>query len=93
MIKIIEYSNFSASISSFNAGNYTLKLTLWDIFHEENPTELLIELERSNYFPPEFVSELPPTTKLQVCEESVINLPEIVDIDGDFSFIRIKPDR
>ena len=79
--------------SNYTPGNYSMKLTQWDIFHENDPVEISMNLELAYYFPPEFASDLPPLTKIQIWTQTIINLPEIADEDGDFSYINIKPNR
>ena len=53
--------------SYYSSGNYSMKLIFWDIFYEENPNDIFINLELANSFPPEFVSDLPSIIKIQIC--------------------------
>ena len=81
--------NLFLNTSDFDPGNYSIAFSLWDIFHEQIPTKILVTLEVSHYFPPEFASELPSLLNVQIWIESSFSLPNITDIDGDFNHIEL----
>ena len=86
------YSLF-INTSSFCPGNYTMKFEIWDIFHEQPPTEMLVILEVLYFVSPEFASALPPSIKVQIWTLNSFVLPEVTDKDGDFSSIQLQNSR
>ena len=55
----------SVNISDYIPGNYSMKLVLWDIFHDIYQTQNTINLNISYFTPPEFVSNLPSLAEIQ----------------------------
>ena len=84
--------NFSLFIntSDYLPGNYSMKLTLWDMFHELNYEEDTINLNVLYMVPPEFTSSLPDSMEIQIWVETKYNLPMIFDRDEDYSHININ---
>ena len=78
------------NMSSFEFGNYTVSLSLWDIFHDVNVTQAYINLEMKHFDPPHFASELPTSIDVQRWIITTYNLPQIIDKDGDYSGLNVN---
>ena len=81
-----QWCEFDLPIDTTNFTNrmYSLNLQIWDIFHKDNSSSFTIQLDIFDFVPPEFETELAPTWTIQIWNESLFNLPSIVDKDGDF---------
>ena len=75
--------------SNFSQENHTMKLNIWDIFHKDKPSEKVINIQISYFVPPVFEVGLPSSLIVQICQQTLFNLPNIYDMDGDFSKIAI----
>ena len=76
--------------SDYLPGNYSMKITFWDMFHKLNYVEDTVDLNVLYMVPPEFTSSLPDTLKTQMWIETKYNLPMIFDRDEDYSHININ---
>ena len=76
--------NIPIDTTNFNNRMYLLNLQIWDIFHKDNSSSFTIHLDIFDFAPPEFETELAPTWTIQIWNKSLLNLPNIVDKDGDF---------
>ena len=79
--------------SSFTPGNYSMKLSIWDIFHKDTPSNIAINLDVSYFAPPVFDENLPSSLIIQIWNLAKYTLPSISDADGNFSKIIIKNQR
>ena len=82
--------NLFINTSDYLPGNYSMKVTFWDMFHELNYGEDTINLNVLYMVPPEFTSSLPDTMEIQIWVETKYNLPMIFDRDEDYSHININ---
>ena len=82
--------NLFINTSDYLPGNYSMKLTLWDMFHELNYVEDTVDLNVLYLVPPEFTSSLPDTLEIQMWIETKYTLPMIFDRDDDYSHININ---
>ena len=79
--------------SSFDPGYYSIKIILWDIFHEQNPIEETINLEVFYFEPPSFAVDLPATLNIPIWVQTVFDLPQIINDDGGLPIIKLKPQK
>ena len=82
--------NLFINTSDYLPGNFSMKLTLWDMFHELNYVEDTINLNVLYMVPPEFTLSLPDTLEIQMWIETKYTLPTIFDRDEDYSHININ---
>ena len=76
--------------NDFVPGNYTMELSIWDMFHKDNPLVIIVNLYVSYFVPPVFDGGLISSLTIQIWNDTKYNLPSISDADGDFSKIIIK---
>ena len=79
--------------SSFTPGNYSMKLSIWDIFHKDTPSNIAINLDVSYFNPPIFDENLPSSLIIQIWNLTKYTLPSISDADGNFSKMIINNQR
>lgn len=75
--------------SVFELGNYTMSLSLWDVFHDTSATQLDVVLEMKYFEPPTFASSFPDAINAQKWIVTAFELPQIEDSDSDYSHIRL----
>ena len=82
-------------VDTFNLtpGKYSMKFSIHDIFHIDNPTEVEIKFLVSYFVPPIFESDLPSNLGVQIWSKTFVNLPYIFDKDGDFAKVIVTPQK
>ena len=96
----IEYSfnqqnwsaNFYLDTTKYEVGTYYLNLSIWDMFTTENHINISLNLNVLSYTPPNFKSAMQSTFDLQICNKFTYILPEIVDLENDFSHVELIGD-
>lgn len=76
--------------TEFEPKDYLAEVKLWDVFHAENPSAFSLTLVVRNYFASEFETPLAPKVTVAICSVYQLELPSVIDIDGDFSHIEIS---
>ena len=78
---------------SLTQGNYSVMFKVWDIFHDNNPSEITVYLDISDFVPSYFEMDLPSSLTVQIWNKTIFDLPNILDENGDFANIVIKQQR
>ena len=81
--------NININTSFYTPGNYSMLLNIWDLFHLDTYSEIVIDLDVSYFVPPVFTNELPSLLTIQICTQTRFDFPEIFDKDEDFSRVEI----
>ena len=85
----IDFESIPINTTKIGIGLNSLSIKMWDMFHSISPVQINITLNITYNPAPHFTEDLTENIIYEICIKSIIQFPEVQDLDNDFNKVKL----